>query len=127
MAFYEPRERLEDNAALKRALREMSKDLPSLEVLAVGDVSSFDFDPARSIVRRVVRVLGARHDLEVLLDWRGALTAPPLSLTRGVSNVVLIDATGQVHLRREGVLRGAEIAAFCDEVRACVRALAQST
>lgn len=120
VAFYEPRDRLEDNAELKRSLRELARRVPSLDVLAIGDVASFDFDPVRSIVRRVVRALGSKNDLEILLDWKGALTKPPFSLARGQANVMVIDREGAVVERHVGVYDAREIEAL----RARVEALA---
>lgn len=116
VAFYEPRDRLEDNAALKEALRERAAGNGRFDVVAIGDVSSFDFDPVRAIVRRVVRTLGARSDLEILLDWKGALAAPPFSLTRGDTNVLVIDGAGTIVRRVRGVVRPADVDAFSDEI-----------
>lgn len=119
VAFYEPRDRLEDNAALKRTLRALASRTSSLDVLAIGDVASFDFDPVRSIVRRVVRVLGAKADLEILLDWKGALTKPPFSLPRDQTNVIVVDREGRIALRHTGVYASSEI----EPLRARVEAL----
>lgn len=119
VAFYEPRDRLEDNAALKRALRRLASRTSVLDVLAIGDVASFDFDPVRSIVRRVVRALGAKADLEILLDWKGALTKPPFSLARGQTNVVVVDREGRIVERHTGAYASSEI----EPLRARVEAL----
>jgi hypothetical protein len=120
VAFYEPRDRLEDNAELKRVLRALAQSVPSLDVLAIGEVVAFDFDPVRSIVRRVVRALGSHNDLEILLDWKGELTRPPFSLTRGQANVIVVDREGAVVERHVGVYDAREIEAL----RARVEALA---
>ncbi len=119
--FYEPRERLEDNAALKRALRVLERAMPDrLEILAVGDVADFDFAPARAIVRRVVGALSRLNDLEVLLDWSAALARPPFSLARGRSNVLLLDGSGSVVSRSEGTV--SDVEPFLAQVRALVEA-----
>jgi len=119
VVFYEPRERLEDNASLKRALRALEAGEPTrLEVLAVGDVADFDFVPARAIVRRVVGALARANDLEVLFDWSGALAGEPYSLTRGKSNVLVIDHEGTIVSRDEGVVGAVE--PFVERVRALV-------
>ncbi len=90
-------------------------------MLAIGDVASFDFDPVRSIVRRVVRALGAKADLEILLDWKGSLAGPPFSLTRGRTNVIVVDRAGQIVERHEGVVAPSEIDAFRARIEAlCV-------
>lgn len=115
--FYEPRERLEDNAALKSELRELARVHPDhLEVLAVGDVADFDFAPARAIVRRVVGALARANDLEILFDWSAALSREPFSLQRGISNVLVVDGAGLVSSRDHGPVR--EVAALVDRVRA---------
>lgn len=117
--FYEPRERLEENAALKQALRELERsEAERLEVLAVGDVAAFDFAPARTIVRRVVGALARANDLEVLLDWSGALAREPFSLARGESNVVVIDRDGALVLRTRGSVH--DVLPFVERVRALV-------
>lgn len=126
-AFYEPRDRLEDNLALKRALRALAREVRGLDVLAVGEVSAFDFDPVRSIVRRVVRALGASNDLEILLDWKGTLSSPPFSLPKGACSVIVVDREGRVASRHVGVVPEREIPAVVQAVRALVTAPAQST
>jgi hypothetical protein len=127
VAFYEPRDRLEDNLALKRALRTLASERAGLDVLAVGEVTAFDFEPVRAIVRRVVRALGASNDLEILLDWKGALTEPPFSLPRGACSVIAVDREGRVASRRTGVVTAREIPSLVDEIRALLDAPAQST
>ena len=117
-AFYEPRERLEDNLSLKSALRALTHQHRTLDVLAIGEVTAFDFDPVRTIVRRVVRALGAANELEILLDWKGALTEPPFSLPKGACSVVVVDHEGRVASRRTGTVRAHEIPALVDEIRA---------
>ena len=115
-AFYEPRDGLETNLPLKRALRSLALGRSGLDVLAIGDVAAFDFEPARSIVRRVVRMLGARHDLEILLDWSAALARPPFDLVRGACNVFVVGRDGQFALRSTGALPSTELARVLSEV-----------
>lgn len=102
VVFYEPREKLETNAELKRALSaDTTRDA---RVVAVGDVASFDFAPARTIARTAIRALARDNDLEILLDWRGQLAAPPFSLMRGESNVLVLDRRGRIAHRHTGVM-----------------------
>jgi hypothetical protein len=96
-------------------------------VLAIGEVTAFDFEPVRAIVRRVVRTLGTSNDLEILLDWKGALSSPPFSLPRGACSVIVVDRGGRVASRRIGVVPEREIPAVVQTVRALLTAPAQST
>lgn len=90
-------------------------------MVAIGEVSAFDFDPVRAIVRRVVRALAGTNDLEILLDWKGVLLSPPCSLTAGRSNVLVVDGSGRIAVRRTDAVPPREMEALVAEVvRLCL-------
>jgi hypothetical protein len=118
--FWEAREHQSQNEALKRELGRFADDpelVRQVAVVAVGDVSAYNFQPARSIVRTTISTVARVAGIEVLFDWRGALAEPPLELERGRSNVVVLDRDGSVAWRGAGALDRAERAAMLDEVR----------
>ncbi len=122
VVFYESRDRLDDNAALKRSLERFSSTTVAsqLAVLAVGDVKAFDFAPARSIARSAIRAIASHYDLEILLDWKGVLARAPFSLDPAKSNVLVVDREGLVVYRHAGVIAAAEEARFLGIVRGCL-------
>lgn len=107
--FYEERAHTADNDELRQLLARCSLErapADRLAVLHVANVSSYDFRPARDIARAAVRAVARRVNAEILLDWAGALQAPPFSLVRGASNVVLVDRAGRVAWKHAGPVEG---------------------
>ena len=128
--FWETRERTTDNDLLKRELTRWTREGRSTRpvvTLAVGDVSAFDFAPARPLVRAATRAIARSVGIELWLDWRGALRNAPFSLVPGVSNVVVLDASGRLVLRRAGVLDARERAVVLDAVRQLAGGTADQT
>lgn len=124
--FWEAREHLEQNAALKRELESVVRDRArEVVLLGVGDVRALDLPVIRPIVRRAIADMARSIGHEILLDWRGALERPPLSLRRGRSNVLVLDHEGRPVLRRMGALSPAARAEVVETVLALgARALA---
>jgi hypothetical protein len=113
--FYEDRSSTEQNAALKRALRERAgtqRPSRAARVLGVANVASYDFWPARGFVLEAVRNVERRDNVQVLLDWKHALGGPPLRLPEGASSVVLLDATGRWVQAWSGPVEGPALAQF---------------
>lgn len=121
IAFWEGRDHLEDNAALKSALREHPAVLCGAVVLvAIADLRSFDFPAARTIARTAIGVIASRHELEVLFDWKGVFTQPPFSFQHGASHIAVIDARGSVRALHGGVLGPSQRARFIASLDALV-------
>jgi hypothetical protein len=122
VVFYEARDRVDDNAALKRAIHRLGATTLAdrVVVLGVGDVKSFDFAPARSIARSAIRAIAAHHDLEILLDWKGVMTRPPFALDPTKANVLVVDREGVVVYRHAGVVRADEEQRFLGAVSAAL-------
>ena len=122
--FWEDRAHQTQNLALKSELGRFASDaamVRAVAVVAVGDVSAFDFSPARAIVRSTVSVLAPAAGIEILLDWKGTLGRPPFSLEVGRSNVLLIDTEGREVERHVGVIERAERAALLETIQRLVR------
>ena len=118
--FWEDRERQTQNAALKRELGRFAGDAAitrAVSVVAVADLSAYDFVPARAISRATIGLIAPAVGIEILLDWRRTLASPPFSLTAGRSNVVVIDREGREVLRREGALGPTQRAEVIEAVR----------
>lgn len=104
VVFYESRDHLEDNAALKARLERLGGPRGrEVVVLGVGDLRAFDFAPARAIARTAIRALASRHDLEVLLDWRGELAKAPFAAQAGGSHVFVVAPDGALVFAHRGV------------------------
>jgi hypothetical protein len=118
IVFYEARDRVDDNAGLKRSLGRFGASTLAgdVVVLGVGDVQAFDFAPARSIARSAIRAIASHYDLEILLDWKGTLARPPFSLDPAKSNVVVVDRSGAITYRYTGVVGPEEERRFISAV-----------
>jgi hypothetical protein len=113
--FYEDRSSAEQNAALKRALRERAtaqRLSRAAHVVGVANVASYDFWPARGFVLSAVRDVERRDSVLVLLDWKHALGGPPLRLPEGASSVVLLDAEGRFRQAWSGPVEGPALEQF---------------
>jgi predicted transcriptional regulator len=122
--FYEDRHSTETNALLKKALRRAALEDRSfgerLAVVPIANVSGYDFWPARYFARNAVKKMARRHDLEIWLDWKGALQ-PMLGLRDDTSNVVVLDRAGRLRVRRFGPIPSEELGAFLQQLRALMR------
>lgn len=118
--FWEDRERQHDNQALKDALGAYSGDprlTNEVAVVAVGDVSAFDFAPARAVVRASLSAIARLLGIELLFDWKAELTRAPLELEPRKSNVVVLDREGGVAWKAPGKLDVAARERVLDVVR----------
>lgn len=81
-----------------------------LQVIALCEVSAFNFWPARRFARDALRKLQREsRGVRVLIDWKGALKAR-YPLPRGGSQVLILGRDGRVVLSRSGDLTPAETA-----------------
>jgi hypothetical protein len=113
--FYEDRSSTEQNAGLKRALRERAptqKSSRGARVVGVANVAAYDFWPARGFVLSAVRAVERRDNVQVLLDWKHALGGLPLRLPEGASSVVLLDEEGHFIHAWSGAVEGAALEQF---------------
>lgn len=95
--FYEDRESTALNQRVKDALFERGQALGLLEaisVVAVANVATYDWFPARNFVLAAVQGVERQFKVSVYLDFEGALAMAPWQLPAGGSTIVLLDARG---------------------------------
>ncbi len=76
-------------------------------VVAVADVSSWDFWPAKGFVKDALRAEGKKAGTRVWADWSGA-GRKALAAHASVSNLVLVDGKGKVVWASAGALTKAQ-------------------
>jgi hypothetical protein len=113
--FYEDRHSTTLNSPLKEALFERGKALGLLEaawVVAVANLESFDFFPARGIALSYVRDEEKKWGIPILVDLKGTLGAQPWNLPTKTSSVLLMDGSGTVVYRHSGRMKPEEMETF---------------
>lgn len=110
LVLYEDKDAGRQNRHLKplldKAARPVNRGL--VEVVAVGDVSSWDFWPAKKYVLADIKEREQRDHNTIFLDWKGRVRER-WGLTRGKSGVLLVDAAGSLRYAFEGPLPPAEV------------------
>jgi len=123
VVFYEDRGSIETNQALKDALIEQGRAhglLHAVSVIAIANVTAYNFTPAREIATAFVRRAERQAGIPILLDLSGALQAPPWTLPDDASTVLLLDAGGRIVWRHSGKVPPAESARLFDQLRQLV-------
>ena len=113
--FYEDRHSTTLNASLKEALFNRGREMGLLDaahVVAVANLESFDFFPARDIALSHVRDEEKKWGVPILVDLKGNLGAAPWTLPKKTSSVVLLSPEGVPVFRASGRLGQDETAAF---------------
>ncbi|HEX8437839.1 hypothetical protein [Archangium sp.] len=113
--FYEDRHSTTLNSPLKEALFARGQELELLEaawVVAVANLESFDFFPARGLALSHVRDEEKKWGIPILVDLKGTLGAPPWNLPKKTSSVLLLDGSGTVLYRYSGRMKPEEIETF---------------
>ena len=106
--FYEDRHSTTLNSPLKEALFSRGKELGLLDaafVVAVANLESFDFFPARGIALSYVRDEEKKWGIPILVDLKGTLGAAPWNLPTKTSSVLLLDGTGALVYRYSGRMK----------------------
>lgn len=120
LIVYEDKDSAAQNEAFKRELAERAagdRYLGAVSLVAVADVSAYDFWPVRGFVRDAIRDEARKHRTPIYCDWTAAFREA-LRLNKGASNVVLLDRTGRVVFAAAGTLTPAERQAIFDRLRA---------
>ena len=110
--FYEDRGSHSWNQPLKDALFERGRKrglLDRVRVVAVANIATFDFFPAREIAIRYLRRLERQVGVPILLDLRGVLAREPWNLPPDGAAVVVFDRGGEPVLERRGRLSPADV------------------
>jgi hypothetical protein len=105
--------------AFRREFLKLAKSAPyksTIGVVLVGDVSSYDYWPAKGIVKNAVREETRKQGTTVYCDWTAGLRTA-YRFRRGVSNVVLVGRDGRVAFASEGVPTGAAQKRFYETLR----------
>lgn len=113
--FYEDRHSTTLNSAFKEALFQRGKAQGLLEaawVVAVANLESFDFFPARGIALSYVRDEEKKWGIPILVDLKGTLGEAPWNLPTKTSSVLLLDGNGQVVLSYSGPMSDKDMETF---------------
>jgi hypothetical protein len=113
--FYEDRHSTTLNSPLKEALFSKGQELGLLEaafVVAVANLESFDFFPARGIALSYVRDEEKKWGIPILVDLKGTLGAAPWNLPTKTSSVLLLDGNGTLVYRYSGRMKDEDQRAF---------------
>lgn len=111
IVIYEDRAAQSQNVEFKEDLARVGKDpkyQQLVRVLAIADLSSFNWFPARQFAQASVRSTEESLRIPILIDWTGQMSGSPWSLPKSQSSVLVLDAEGQVLFRKSGTLRPEE-------------------
>jgi hypothetical protein len=113
--FYEDRHSTTLNSPFKEALFARGQEQGLLEaawVVAVANLESFNFFPARDIALSHVRAEEKKWGIPILVDLKGTLGAQPWNLPKKTSSVVLLDGTGTIVYRYSGRMKEEDMERF---------------
>ncbi|WP_386981076.1 hypothetical protein [Archangium violaceum] len=93
---------------MKEALFSKGRELGLLDaasVVAVANLESFNFFPARGIALSHVRDEEKKWGIPILVDLKGTLGAAPWNLPTKTSSVLLLDSQGALVYRYSGRMK----------------------
>lgn len=102
--FYENKDVTTQNRALKAALSNQKKSEgygENVRVIAVADVSAWNFWPAKGFVQDAIRGEEKKAGHPIYLDWTGAF-GKAFRVDKNASNVVLVGPDGRVKVSHAG-------------------------
>jgi hypothetical protein len=104
--FYEDRDHIYDNDALKIELsRYVADNHLDDRVIMYGVANLADAGPVpEALVRELIRPAVERWGADILLDWDGVMRRAPFSFATAAANVGLIDRDGCIVFRHTGVM-----------------------
>jgi hypothetical protein len=121
--FYEDRESVLINLKAKQGLATRATERgwgSKLTVIAVANVSGWNWFPAKNFVRAAVRDAEKQAHVPVYLDFLGSFTRAPWRLSPNGSTVMLFDASGVPVQRWTGVLTAAQLDELCSGLEAMI-------
>jgi hypothetical protein len=130
VVFYEDRDSTALNQHVKDALFKTAKErnmLDSVGVVAIANVSDFNWFPARNFVLAAVRDIEKQVKVPVYLDFAGSLVAPPWNLPSKTSTVVVMNTEGHPVLQLKGKLSEKEVATVIDTLGTMAQGPTQAT
>lgn len=113
--FYEDRHSLKVNQPLKDALFTRGRSagvLNAASVVAVANLQSFNFFPAKGIALSYVRKAERKAGIPILVDLEGTLTEDGWGLPGKTSSVLVLDRHGAEVFRASGPLTQPETQRF---------------
>lgn len=104
LVVYEDKGSAEQNKALKAELSELAKGdryKKTIALVAVADVSAYDYWPVRGFVKDAIQVESHKQGTVIYCDWTGAVRRK-FDLRKGDSNVVLYGRNDEVLFSHAG-------------------------
>jgi hypothetical protein len=111
LVFYEDKDAGKQNQTAHDrvgALADKPGNQGKVDILAVADVSKWDWFPAHNFAIAEIRKIARRENATIYCDWKGTVRKQ-WGLTRGKSGVVLLGADGRVRFAGEGPLSEAQL------------------
>lgn len=106
LILYEDRDSAKQNQTLKDDLSKLAagdKYKTAVALVALADVSSYDWWPAKGFVKDAIREESKKQKTTIYCDWNGGFRKA-YGIKRGVSNVILVGRDGTVLFAAEGVV-----------------------
>lgn len=106
LILYEDRDSAKQNQTLKDDLSKLAtgdKYKTAVALVALADVSSYDWWPAKGFVKDAIREESKKQKTTIYCDWNGGFRKA-YGIKRGVSNVILVGRDGTVLFAVEGVV-----------------------
>jgi predicted transcriptional regulator len=106
LVLYEDKASSSDNKAFKDELSKLAKGdayKTKVVLLAVADLTGYDYWPTRGFVKDAVRDESRKAGTPIYCDWDGSI-GRALSVKRGASNVMLYGKDGKVLFSYEGAM-----------------------
>lgn len=103
---YEDKESAMQNKLLKAELAELAKGdryKRSIAIVAIADVTGYDFWPVRGFVKRAIRDESVKFGTVIYCDWQGEARGA-LGASRGMSNVALYGKDGALVFAHAGTM-----------------------
>ena len=119
LVVYEDKGSSSQNAALKQDLAVLARGdryKKLIALVAVADVSGYDYWPIRGFVRSAIRSESTRQSTVIYCDWDGHVRTS-LALEKGQSNVVLYARDGSVLYAHAGPMDADERTTFISKLR----------
>lgn len=120
LLLYEDKDSAPQNQPLKDELAKLAKGdkyKATIALVAVADVSAYDYWPARGFVKDAIKKESRKHATTIYCDWDGRFRES-LALDANTSNVVLYGKDGSVLLSHAGAMPPEKRARLVELLRA---------